>query len=64
MIVFDIESGRIDAPRFNHLSSASAQSGTDVMRHDMTCTALRLMTLEEAMWMESQRTRAYPLQGM
>ncbi|MES2366048.1 MAG: hypothetical protein V4563_09165 [Pseudomonadota bacterium] len=64
MIVFDIESGRIDAPSFNHLSSAPAQSGTDVMRHDMPCAVPRLMTLEEAMWMESQRNRAYPNQGM
>ena len=64
MIVFDIESGRIDAPSFNHLSSAPAQSGTDVARPDMTLPVPRLMTLEEAMWMESQRTRAYPRQGM
>lgn len=64
MIVFDIESGRIDAPRSNHLSTALVPYGTDVIRHDMPCAVPRLMTLEEAMWMESQRNRAYPTQGM
>jgi len=52
MIVFDIESGRIDAPSFNHLSTVPAQSGTDVTRPDMTFPVPRLMTLEEAVWIE------------
>lgn len=56
MIVFDIESGRIDAPRFNHLSSVPAQSGTDVIRHDMTYAVPRLLTLEEAIWLETHRS--------
>ena len=58
MIVFDIESGRIDAPSFNHLSTVPAQPGTDVMRHDMTFAVPRLMTLEEAKWIESRRASA------
>ena len=52
MIVFDIESGRIDAPSFNHLSTVPAQSETDVARPDMTLPVPRLMTLEEAVWIE------------
>ncbi|WP_413438080.1 hypothetical protein ACFDAU_00460 [Sulfuriferula sp. GW1] len=64
MIVFDIESGRIDAPSFNHLSTVPAQSGTDVMRHDMTFAVPRLMTLEEAIWIESQHTGASTRAGM
>ncbi len=64
MIVFDIESGRLDAPNFNHLSTVPAQSETDVKRHDMTFAVPRLMTLEEAMWIETQRTCAKAWKGM
>ncbi len=63
MIVFDIESGRIDAPSFNHLSTVPAQSETDVKRPDMTFPVPRLMTLEEAMWIESQRAGASAKSG-
>lgn len=64
MIVFDIESGRIDAPSFNHPSTVPAQCGTDVMRHDMTFAVPRLMTLEEAIWIESQSTGTRTRAGM
>ncbi|HUW27216.1 MAG TPA: hypothetical protein VMV97_01280 [Sulfuriferula sp.] len=55
MIVFDIESGRIDAPSFTQFDTVAARPETDAARPDMTLPMLRLMTLEEAMWMESQR---------
>ncbi|BBP02645.1 hypothetical protein TPL01_00770 [Sulfuriferula plumbiphila] len=64
MIVFDIESGRIDAPSFNHPPTGAAQSETDVARPDTTLPVLRLMTLEEARWMEARRAGATTRAGM
>ena len=58
MIVFDIESGRLDAPSFNHPPTGAAQPETDVARLVMTLPVPRLMTLEEAKWMESRRAGA------
>jgi len=56
MIVFDIESGRIEAPAFNQITAVTAPLGTDALRPDMTLPVPRLMTLEEALWTESRRS--------
>lgn len=57
MIVFDIESGRLEAPGFHHCGRHLAQPAADVVRPNMPLSALRLMTLAEAVWIESRQDR-------
>lgn len=54
MIVFDIESGRREAPVFSQTSQAITALGADAERHYLPLTELRLMTVAEAVWIESR----------
>jgi hypothetical protein len=49
MIVFDIESGRLDAPA--HKQVAAPQQA--ISRPQLPQTAPRLMTVAEAVWLEA-----------
>lgn len=54
MIVFDIESGRIEAPSFVQLQQAATPLSTDALRQYLPVAALRLMTVEEAAGIEAR----------
>ena len=60
MIVFDIESGRLDAPSFRQPARYTAQPVADAVRPDLPVSALRLMTVAEAVWIESRHDRTVP----
>lgn len=53
MIVFDIESGRLEAPSFVQLQQAAIPLSTDALRQYLPVTALRLMTVAEAAAIEA-----------
>lgn len=55
MIVFDIESGRLEAPGFYQTSQAMTARSADAERHYLPVTELRLMTIAEAVWIESRQ---------
>lgn len=49
MIVFDIESGRLDAPAHNQVVTPQQA----ISRPNLPQTAPRLMTVAEAVWLEA-----------
>ena len=49
MIVFDIESGRLDAPAVHQVATPQQA----ISRPQLPQTALRLMSVAEAVWLET-----------
>ncbi|MDP2027177.1 hypothetical protein [Sulfuriferula sp.] len=60
MIIFDIESGRLDALAVHHVATPQQA----ISRPQLPQTALRLMSVAEAVWLEAaQGKHRYSLRG-